>query len=219
MTWKDVKVAVLQRCFAITDGNLIEDDTTREYLTAAPAAANEALELLATAGRFLKRALVIRQGDGEGMREENGETVILQPLGSGWNRYDLSALAPDFYGLNGDGVYFEGDGHYCRPADWTLEAGRVLVLPAGKAGAWRLWYNAYPKEITAETEDGYELPLYPEMAALLPLYIASQVYKDDDIGVAVQYRNEFEVGREALLSGNGRESMGKDYWTSTTGWW
>ena len=32
-----------------------------------------------------------------------------------------------------------------------------------------------------------------EMIALLPLYIASELYKDDDISVATIYRNQFEL--------------------------
>ncbi len=70
-----------------------------------------------------------------------------------------------------------------------------------------------------ETPDDYELPLYPEVAALLPLYIASQIYKDDEIGVATQYRNEFEVGREALMGAGTRGVQGGEEWHSDRGWW
>ena len=208
MTWKDLKTITLQKVFAISDGKLVEDDTTREYLTAMPGAANEGLQLLATAGRFIKKSVVIRQG-------EDPERSAMD----GVMKYDLGALVDDFYSMDADGVYFEGDGVYYRPADYTMEAGHVFVLDAGKAGTWTLWYNAYPPEITAATGDGYELPLYPEVAALLPLYMASQVYKDDDISIATQYRNEFEVGREALSAAAGRGNMGRDNWRSTTGWW
>lgn len=202
MTWKDLKLVVLQKVFAVSDGRVVEDDTTREYLTAMPGAANEGLQLLATAGRFIKKCFPIRQ-DG---------------TGTGWTRYDLSELVEDFYSLDADGVYFEDRGGYRRGADWTMEAGHVFVLSADRAGSWTIWYNAYPPELTADTPDSYELPLYPEVAALLPLYIASQVYKDDDVSIAVQYRNEFEVGRDALMGASQRGHMGRDNWTSTTGW-
>lgn len=226
MTWGELKTITLQKVFAISDGKLVEDDTTREYLTAMPGAANEALELLATAGRFIKKKAVFRQGgpepmpeQAEGSGQEGGTEAKWFPLGDGVNRYDLGELLADFYSLDADGVYFRGNGAYYRPANWTMEAGRVFVLPAAEAGTWTIWYNAYPPELRADTPDGYELPLYPEVAALLPLYMASQLYKDDDISVATQYRNEFEVGREALLSARRRGYMGKDYWRSVTGWW
>ena len=42
------------------------------------------------------------------------------------------------------------------------------------------------------------MSLDPEVAAILPLYMASQLYKDDDNAIATVYRNEFEVARESL---------------------
>jgi hypothetical protein len=216
VTWKDLKLIVLQKVFAVTDGNVVTDDTTREYLTAMPGAANEGLQLLATAGRFIKKKAVIMQGMD---LAEGDEPTAIYPVGEGIRRYDLSALLNDFYSLDADGVYLQADGHYGRTGDWTMEAGHVIVIPADKTGTWTIWYNAYPPELGQDTPDGYELPLYPEVAALLPMYIASQVYKDDDVSIAVQYRNEFEVGRDALLGAAQRGNPGRDNWTSTTGWW
>lgn len=217
MTWNDLKLLVLQKVFAVSDGKVVNDDTTREYLTAMPGAANEGLQLLATAGRFIKKKAVLLQGVEQDRAED--APVAVSALGEGIRRYDLAELLEDFYSMDADGVYFEADGTYCRAADWTMEAGHVFVLPADKAGKWTLWYNAYPPELRMDTKDTYELPLYPEVAALLPLYIASQVYKDDDVSMAVQYRNEFEVGRDALQGAAQRGHMGRDNWTSTTNWW
>lgn len=215
MTWRELKLITLQKVFAINDGKLVEDDTTREYITAMPGAANEGLALLATAGRFLKQRLVLIQAE----EDQETDAVVRVLSGKAVERYDLKALCEDFYGLDADGVCFEGEDTYRQATDWALEAGRYLVLPGGKAGCWTLYYNAYPGRITEGTPDNYELPLYPEMAALLPLYMASQLYKDDELGMAVQYRNEFEVGRDALLVGRGRTGPGRVTWTNTTGWY
>ena len=219
MTYLDLKRIVLQKVFAITDGAVVEDDNTREYITALPGAANEGLQLLATAGRFIKKRFTVQQTEEEpGEQPEDG--VRRQTEGSGVIRYDLSQLCPDFYNLGSDGVYFEdGSGRYGRSGNWWLEAGHVLVLDASETGCWTLWYDAYPEELTMETADDYELPLYPEVAVLLPLYVASQIYKDDDVSQAVQYRNEFEVGREALMGAMGRQARGRDQWRSVKGWW
>lgn len=58
--------------------------------------------------------------------------------------------------------------------------------------------KAYEKikvdKITADTKDDYELQLPESACVLMPLYMASQLYKDDDISQATAYRNEFEVG-------------------------
>ena len=70
--------------------------------------------------------------------------------------------------------------------------------------------------MSAETQDGEELDISPEMASLVPLYVASQLYKDDDLSVATQYRNEFEVGRAMLLTPETGES-GEEF-SSVSGW-
>lgn len=54
-------------------------------------------------------------------------------------------------------------------------------------------------KITTDTPDNEEINLPEDACILIPLYIASQLYKDDDISQATAYRNEFEVGLQDLL--------------------
>lgn len=225
MTFLDLKRTTLQKVFAITDGQVVNDDSTKEYLTALPAAANEGLQRLATVGRFLKRKVtIVQEPDGPSAptleEGEDGEKVIHRATGAGQNDYDLSKLLEDFYSLDVDGVYFTSSptSRY-QQGSWQMQGAQVLFLAAETEGTWTIWYNAYPPELTMDTEDDYELPLYPELAVLLPLYIASQIYKDDDIGVAVQYRNEFEIGLADLQASGPRGIQGGETWTSTKGWW
>ena len=65
-------------------------------------------------------------------------------------------------------------------------------------------------------EDDYELNVPPEVAVILPLYMASQLYKDDDNGIATSYRNEFEVAFERLSLPAVLSSSEK--FTSESGW-
>jgi len=62
--------------------------------------------------------------------------------------------------------------------------------------------NKYLKKelepITSETALDEEIDLPEEACVLIPLYIASQLYKDDDISQATAYRNEFEVALQDL---------------------
>lgn len=53
-------------------------------------------------------------------------------------------------------------------------------------------------KINKDTLPTYELTLPEDACVLIPLYIASQLYKDDDISQATAYRNEFEVGLQDL---------------------
>lgn len=53
-------------------------------------------------------------------------------------------------------------------------------------------------KIDKTTSSDYKLTLPEDACVLIPLYIASQLYKDDDISQATAYRNEFEVGLQEL---------------------
>lgn len=55
------------------------------------------------------------------------------------------------------------------------------------------------EHISKDTTDDYEIQLPSDACVLIPLYIAGQLYKDDDISQATAYRNEFEVGLQDLI--------------------
>lgn len=202
MTWKEVKLATLQKMFS-AEGLVINeaDDSVSEYLNAMPQAANEGLQLLCTAGKYLRRCLELEPGAA-------GETRTV----------DLKAAAPDLYRIEQLELYaFDEEGVPVPVRGAKLVAGRYLVLPGQPGGKLALYYNAWPRPVTAATADDEELPLDPEVAVLLPLYMASQLYKDDDITLATMYRNEFEVAFSLLQRADSGEVGGE--FTSATGWW
>lgn len=132
-------------------------------------------------------------------------------------KYDLKELAPDFYMIDPQGIYFEGAYQkYLQTSDFYQEGTKTLVLDRDMIGSFTVYYRAYPVQITNETEDDYELPIDPEVYSLLPLYMASQLYKDDDNGIATAYRNEFEVGFERLV--NSANLSAYEQFTSESGW-
>ena len=132
-------------------------------------------------------------------------------------KYPMKELAPDFYMIDPQGIYYEGTYHeYLQISEFFQEGTSVLVLDRDKIGSYTVYYRAYPEQITPETEDEYELPIDPEVYALLPLYMASQLYKDDDNGIATSYRNEFEVGFERLV--NSANLSAYEKFTSESGW-
>jgi len=179
-TWGDIKIATLQKMFAITGDTLVSNTSTLPYIKSMPQVANEALQILSTAGKYLIKSHEINQTG-----EDYG---IVQ-------RYDFKELVEDFYSFNA--VYFEDDETYKKVSIRT-EGNSILVLPSKDVGKWTVYYNAYPQQITKDTPDNTELSLDPEVVVLLPLYMASQLYKEDDIALATQWRNEFEVARELL---------------------
>lgn len=108
-------------------------------------------------------------------------------------KYDLSTLISDYYELIS--VEYEQDGKRGQFDKYKLlEGDSTLVIDSVFKGNFILTYKAYPTKITSETDDSYELDISAEMAALIPTYIASELYKDDDISIATVYRNQFETG-------------------------
>ena len=132
-------------------------------------------------------------------------------------KYDMKAIAPDFFMIDPQGIYFEGAYQkYLQTSDFYQEGTKTLVLDRDMVGSFTIYYRAYPEELTMDTDDTYELPIDPEVYALLPLYMASQLYKDDDNGIATAYRNEFEVGFERLV--NSANLSAFEEFTSASGW-
>lgn len=55
------------------------------------------------------------------------------------------------------------------------------------------------KHVDIKTSPEEVIGLPEDACVLIPLYIASQLYKDDDISQATAYRNEFEAGIQDLI--------------------
>lgn len=133
-------------------------------------------------------------------------------------RYDMKTLVTDFYKLK-DIVYQSGfnETRYEKTANYQKEGDSTIVLGGLNKGRWKVFYYAYPQQITKDTTDATVLSLDPEVVALLPLYMASQLYKDDDVGLATQWRNEFEVARAELRPSETSGTV--EFTTEFTGGW
>lgn len=218
MTWGDVKLIALQTMFSNDGQTLVEDDVNREYLYAMPGKANEAMQQIATVGRPILKSWqieVVEDGNGSG-----GAEKLTLPLEAGrLHKIQLNHYLPRFRCVHR--LLLEDSMGYGPAEEWQIEGDNVLVLPADTAGTYTLWYEAYPQTITMETEDGEELELAPEAAVLVPLYIAAELYKEDELSLATVLRNEYEDGLMKLqtayaASGAGIRPAG---FCNTTGWW
>lgn len=304
-TWKDIKLITLQKMFAAEGNTIPNDESVTDYIAGMPAAANEALQMLSTVGKFIIKTIDIAHNPVKNLIEDGGKIYSIEQ-GSVWFdavnvhsiyfecvgigtysvkiddveilageltnkggylsykllvpneenkkvvlelhsnypfavkniamysanfeseediqpyaekvRYDLRKLAPDFYAIDSESIYYEGGekSAYIQTTDYLQEGDRVLVLDRQMVGNFKIYYKAYPQQITAETVDTEELAIDEEVAPLLPLYMASQLYKDDDNGIATSYRNEFEVAFERLYKKN--TSPSAEVFTSESGW-
>lgn len=134
-------------------------------------------------------------------------------------RYPLKEMVSDFYMLSTEDIYYEGDvdvSRYMRTSDYFQEGNTVLVLDRDTPGNFRVYYKAYPQKITQETGDDEVLSIDDEVVPLLCLYMASQLYKEDDNSIATTYRNEFEVGFDRLKDRASTPSS--ERFTSESGW-
>lgn len=174
MTWGDIQLSVLHKLFVSDGQTILVNDSTSPYIAAMPLAANEGLMLLAACGKYIPKTV----------ETETAEGVT---------DFSLKELAENFLSLRENEVFLNG-----RHTDgYTLIGGeRMLLYGIGK---WIIGYNAYPQKITQATDKDYVLDVPEDAAVLLPLYIAAELYKDEDPQTAAIYRNEFEAGREALL--------------------
>lgn len=296
-TWKDIKLATLQKMYAADGAEIVEDESTKDYIAGMPYAANEGLQRLSTAGKFIVKSIGINHMPAKNLIPErtavalndakdfsvtvdggksmyfqysgigtltitdgtNTDTVDLNSFGTftevkqnlplfgdkitftftsdypatvknlavydsafptdelvpeygRYVKYELKNLAPDFYNLFDNSISYEDGNVYLNTTDYYRESDHILILPSDKPGMYTIYYHAYPVEITFDTEDDYVLPIDPEVAVLLPLYMASQLYPDDDLAIATTLRNQFEVGLDSLV--NTSHYSGKESFTS-----
>lgn len=199
-TWDEIRMTVLRKLFLSTGDTVIRNDSNRDYLDAMPAVYNEAVMSLSTTNRYITKHFEVPADGLTG-------TVMV----------DLASIVDDFFQMKPDGIYFtETNGNTFRCFGQEYIDNDLLLLDGKKTGVYRIYYHAYPKKATAETKGTEDMQLDPDVAVLVPLYMASQLYKDDDIAVATQYRNEFEMGREDLTRERNGRTTGE--FISTTGW-
>ena len=112
-------------------------------------------------------------------------------------KYDLTELIPDFYQIIS--VEFEKPGTKAvLDKHYWVEGTKTLVIDREFQGTFVITYKAYPDKITEDTDDSYKFTMPAEMVCLLPLFIASELYKDDDVTVATLYRNQFEASLSTI---------------------
>lgn len=304
-TWRDIKLRTMQKMFAAKGNDIPTDTSSVDYLAAMPGACNEALQTLATAGKYIIKSIQIAHNpiknlltNGKRILASEGEpleisasgarSLYVEVLGNVTMtiyvdgtavesavissktyyspvrklisststqtvavkfasdyplaiknfalyratfetaddiptfaevcKYDLRTLADSFFQLANDPIIYEGehDQRYLQTTDYFEEGGKILVLHRDKPGNYTIYYRAYPQRITSETPDDYVLEVDSEVEALIPLYMASQLYKDDDLSISTVYRNEFETGLQRLLDANRAPSSAE--LISESGW-
>lgn len=168
MTWGEIKLATL--------GKLEADDRepNGEYAPILIPAANEAIALLETmCGAKVMQLEIEMQAD--------------VPR-------DLKDFVPRFYEIV---TVLKCDGaKRFETLDFATDDGSVLRMFFD--GIFVINHTVRCEQITGATADEQEIELEREAAAIIPLYIASQIYKHDNAQLSTVWRNEFEAARQEL---------------------
>lgn len=213
MKWGEAKLICLQTMYANEGVTILQDDSTEEYLNAMPGKANEAMMQLSLVGRPLLKEAKIAVG----VEDESAAEV---PEGGATYRVNLKEYIPDFRALHQ--LMLDSHGIYGDAEDYRMVGDDVLVLPGDVVGAYTVIYKAYPTPVSRDTADETVLDVHEECASLVPIYMAAELYKDDDLALATVLRNEYEDGLQKIRAA-WAESGGGGYAVAmrrnTTGWW
>ena len=138
-----------------------------------------------------------------------------------YKRYNLRELTEDFYSLKKDDMPREAGINivaYENNADYHWEGDSTLVLNNNQTGVWRVYYNSYPQVIPADITDETEIDVLPEVAAVIPFYIAGQLLMSEDEDYSSERLNEFESRRIELLQVKEEPTSGNQKFQNTVGW-
>ena len=126
--------------------------------------------------------------------EQQGRT------GEGQRRYELKDACARFrQALETTASMCSAAASASAAATGSSRPAECCCCPTARAcGAF--YYEARPALLTEQSGDADTLDLPDDAASLLPLYVASQLFKDDDLSQAVQMRNEFELGLSRLAA-------------------
>ena len=108
-----------------------------------------------------------------------------------FTRYDISTLTEDFLSLATPPIV-ESEGLSYLNQGYSVENGRVILLPYDAKGLYKVLYNHKPSPIVmSEEEDAatVRIDLDEDLCALLPILVASYVWVDDEPEKANYYLN------------------------------
>ena len=107
------------------------------------------------------------------------------------SKYDLKELFSDykrFYNINSE-----------YPVMWTMLTKNIIGINGWTNGNIDIYYEAYPKKVTKDTEISTKIDLEDAFSRIIPLYIAGELYKDDDLTLSTMYMNEFMTNLNVII--------------------
>lgn len=202
-TWGDIVVATCRKMFLNKDAitvadlpDLIDDRNYSTYINMAPDVMNELMVILNN------RVLI----------NINSMTLNLQDtLMENYLENDLSAYVFDIHKYMEDNeitnyLYTEVIQHTYIKRDNLLfeeQDGKLYIdkrFMDKSSLTLTIKYRIIPERFTTTTPWNTLIDLPYNICSIVPLYLASELYKDDDISLATSYRNQFETELDYISS-------------------
>lgn len=198
LTWGDIQILSIRKMF-LNSGNVTKNDLPSMradnnklyniYLNAMPAVCNEGINIIIQSGyKIYDRIELTDENISDVQIADDKDLVII----------DLRTIDEEFHRVNSilvnNRIY----------NDYNIKAGRYLYLNKNivENNSVSVIYEIFPFiDINEDiTEDDKVINMPYEAAILLPLFIASELYKDDDLTLSTVYRNQFEAELERLTT-------------------
>lgn len=170
MNWGEIQIESLKKMFLNNDDLSIDklEDYKKEkkyktYLFAMPQACNEAINYIVSRLGSNEKLYTLEKEDNE--------------------FYDLSQKITDFKMIKA--IYSD------IPLSWRIINKNIVYIDFSSNDKVTISYEVKPTVINNSTEKEHSIEIATEYANLIPLYIAGELYKDDDLTLATMYMNEF----------------------------
>ena len=114
------------------------------------------------------------------------------PVFSPFSSYDISSLCTDFISFASPPI--SGEDGIKLGNEYTVEDGRVLLLPRTACGDYKVIYRRKPKPVSRDydAEENEEvIDLDEEICTLLPLLVASYIWLDDEPEISARYMDMY----------------------------
>lgn len=179
MTWGEIQIESLKKMFlnkeVLTITKLDEykqDKKYKTYLDAMPQACNEAINYIINLEPIIKVKELEKTSEND--------------------KYDLKEIISDYKKFHDINTEY--------PVMWTMLTKNIIRINGWTQGNIDIYYEAYPKTIANDTTSTTKIDLEESFARIIPLYIAGELYKDDDLTLSTMYMNEFMTNLSTMVN-------------------
>ena len=183
----EIKMQTLRLMFVQAADNYSSDESSRlegveecrDYIANMPGAINRCLANLESRSVLpMRRAVLPRfTGDSYGGRV----------------RYDLPCVLPDLFKV--ERVSKEGeDGSYVSAVSYVKEGDSLMLDEITESERYIVLYRPRAERVTSFTDNKTVLDLPEHIAALIPYFVKSELYRIDEPDEAQEARNMYEAG-------------------------